>query len=117
MTMKLLVVSLFIALANASFDSTKFTQKQANYLVESLKDNRLQGGENAGDLMYPYAAELNVRWIDGRLDTCTGALLSTTYVITARKCLLYVNLLNELKCRGWHTCRIYTSSVSPFVKM
>lgn len=84
----------------ASYDTTKFVAKSCHFAipsdkgegeflreVSSAKSSRISGGNGATNTQFPYAVEVNTRWSDGMLDVCTGAILSTTYIITARECI------------------------------
>lgn len=100
----LLILVGFLSLASANYDKSKFEVKSSIFLIPDKENfltdredylasktnqgSRIEQGNDAADIDYPYAVELAVRWRTGQFQTCTGAILSTSYIITARKCLL-----------------------------
>ena len=102
----LLILAARLSLALANYDKSKFEVKSSNFLIpdkeyflieredssalKTSRGSRIENGIDAADIDYPYAVELSVRWRTGQFQTCTGAILSTSYIITARKCLLWV---------------------------
>jgi secreted trypsin-like serine protease len=93
---KLIFIAIF-ALASASYDKTKFAAREAELFVpkdtqEFIKEvgggGRISNGGDASDIAYPYAVEVTTRWRTGEISTCTGSIISTSYVITSRTCIL-----------------------------
>lgn len=99
-----LLFAALLSFTTANYDKSKFEAKNANFFIPDDNENfilnhdnfyassgkrgRIANGAGATDFDYPYTVELSVRWRSGQLQTCTGAILSTSYIITARKCLL-----------------------------
>lgn len=97
--MKILIFSLLLNFVTASYDKSIYDAKSGDFIipddkegfmreVEVRRGRILYGNDAPASITYPYAVELNVRWRNGIMDTCSGAILSTSYIITARECIL-----------------------------
>lgn len=97
--LKKVIFCALLALASANLDTKKFAKRESEVLVPENKEefikevsggrrSRISNGDDASDIAYPYAVDITTRWPNGARSICTGAILSTSYIITSRTCIL-----------------------------
>lgn len=105
---KIIKMQLFIILAVVALASSKSIEENQNYKVVATslvvpknpadyplranvnvtRGGRVANGVLAYDGQFPWVAELLTFAITGNVGSCTGALISSNFVVSARHCLL-----------------------------